>query len=123
MLVVDHGLDDDEVLGGDEPHLLPLEVAERGAFEHLLVQEDAARRLEDDVDEHVVLEGLEQPVRIGLLGGEPGVLQYIQHLAGVLGAHEEVDVMRPTGSAHGSRAHAAHQHVVDTGGVKIRSFD
>ena len=113
VFVVDHGLDHKEVLGRDQPHLLTFELAVGGSAEHLVVEVDAAGRLEDDVDEDVVAECLEQPVGIRLLGGEPRRFEDVEGGAGVLGADEEVDVVRPPRPPHGSRAHPAHQDVLD----------
>ena len=118
VLVVDDGLDDDQVLGGDQAHGLALENAFAGTGEHLVVEEDAAGGPEDDVDHDVVLEGLEQPVGIGLLGGEAGPGQRLQHPVGVLGTDEEVDVVGPPGPAHGGRADPAHEQVVDLLGIQ-----
>src|SRR5437660_996959 len=65
-----------------------------------------------------LLERLEQPVRVRLFGGEPGVFECVEDLAGLFRADEEVDVVGPARAADGGRPHAAHQQVVDAPGVQ-----
>src|SRR3982075_1392932 len=67
---------------------------------HFVVEVDPAHHHEDDIDHDVVLEGLVDPDRVGLLRGEAGTLKRCQYIARVIGTHEEVDVMRPAWASH-----------------------
>src|SRR6202011_5580471 len=51
--------------------------------QHLVVQVDPAHHHKDDVDHDIALEGLVDPDRIRLFGGEAGGLQHYQHVASI----------------------------------------
>ena len=76
-----------------------------GALEHRVVHAQPAR-LEDQVDEHAVVVGLDEPVLGRPLGLHAGLLEGLEARFPVLGPDEEVDVVvglgpsaRPTGEA------------------------
>ncbi len=92
VLVVHHRLDHHEVLAGRDRDLHVAERVTAHAALHLVVEEHP-RRLEDDVDLHVVVERLEDPLRVGLFGRHATVGEGGQDLRGVVGPAEHVDVV------------------------------
>ncbi len=119
VLVVHHRLDHHEVLAGDDWYL---DVAERVTAHpalHLVVEEHP-RRLEDDVDLHVVVEGLEDPLRVGLFRRHAAVAEGGQDLRGVVGSTEHVDVVRPSWATVRGRGHTADERPRQPGTIEAR---
>jgi hypothetical protein len=75
LLVVRERLHDDEILARDDARGMRVDVPDVGARQHLLVEVDVALHLEEEIDEHAVLDRLEEPVRVDLVRVEPGVAE------------------------------------------------
>ena len=109
-LLVRHGLHHHEVLRRRERELQPPDVATHAVLEHLLVEIDPTRGLEQDVHDHVVLQPLVDPVLVGLLRGEPGTGQCVEGPLRVHRTDHHVDVLGPARpSPHRRRDPADHE--------------
>ena len=86
---------------------------ELGRTREVLVADGSARRVEDEVDEVVLLPRLVQPVLGWLLGAESCLAEHVERAVGVLFAEEEVDVVIGRRAAARPDRETATEHVVD----------
>ncbi len=82
----------EQVLGSHDPHRHRLDLELLAALDHL-VGDLEPRRAEDQVDHHVPVVRLEQPLLGRALGSEAGGRQHGERLFGVLGLDQEVEVV------------------------------
>src|SRR5919206_841759 len=105
-------LRDHDVLERRDRHRQREHLERLRAVEQLVV-DGPARRVEDQVDEHVAVVSLQEPVLERPLRPEPGLAESLQRALRVLRLDEQVDVVLGLRAAAGPRREAAAERVVD----------
>jgi hypothetical protein len=109
-----HQLADEQVLRGHHAHRHRLDLALLAALDHLVGDLEPGG-MEDEVDHHVAVPGLVQPLLGWLLRAKPGVLERGERAIGILGLDQKVEVVVGVGPAAHPRGDAPGDEERDAG--------